>query len=78
MEGLNDKEKKILKFLFRYRIPFPVNHIARAVTMSWVTVQQYLEGMENEGYVIREERFGKEVWRLNFEKYRDLKRRYKI
>ena len=78
MEGLNDKEKKILKFLYRYKVSFPTNYIAKRVGISWATALNYLEILEDEGYVEREHRLGKEMWKLNFEEYRELKRRYKV
>ncbi|MFH1311092.1 MAG: HTH domain-containing protein [Nanoarchaeota archaeon] len=77
MNGLNYIEKKILKFLQLHKVAFPINYIAKKTEFSWETVQSYLESMEEEGYVIREEWQGKERWRFNFEKYGRLKRKYR-
>ncbi|MEA3329231.1 MAG: HTH domain-containing protein [Nanoarchaeota archaeon] len=78
MEGLNDKEKKILKFLYRYKVSFPTNYIAKRVGISWATAENYLEILENEGYVISEERLGKTMYGLNLKKYKELKQRYGV
>jgi predicted transcriptional regulator len=76
MEGLNEKEKKILKYLLKYKGAFPINHIARAAEISWETAQTYLKKLEEDNFVIREEKNGKERWRLNFDQYKELRERF--
>lgn len=77
MPGLNDKEKRILRFLESRKIVLPVNHIAKKTEMSWETAESYLEDLEADEYVIREEWDGKQKWGFNFKKYNQLKRKYK-
>lgn len=74
MTGLNDKEKKILKFLYTIKTSFPINQIATGTELSWETVSSYLEKLENDGYVVREERIGKEMFKFNFERYDELRK----
>jgi DNA-binding IclR family transcriptional regulator len=74
MAGLKNKEKDILMFLMRGGVSFPINYIAKKTGMSWATAQSYLEKLEDDGYVFQEERLGKQMWKFNFDKLRELRR----
>ncbi|MBN1175784.1 winged helix-turn-helix transcriptional regulator [Candidatus Woesearchaeota archaeon] len=76
-KGLNDVEKRILKYLYTYKTSFPVNYIAQKTGLSWATVNSYVEKLEEEGYIIYEKRLGKDMYKFNFDRWKELREQFK-
>jgi predicted transcriptional regulator len=71
--ALNNRERQIVRELYKAQRPLSTNQVADRAEMSWNTADSYLEDLEEKGKVLRIEKGesgGKTVWILDVDRNR--------